>query len=143
MRTTLDRIRHAIGFELIALVLIVFVLSRFFGFEAHKIGALGIAFSLFATGWNFAYNLLFDKAMVKYTGQVTKQLRHRVIHAIVFEISLLWLTLPVIAWWLDISLLEAFIMDIGLVVFYLFYTYGYNLAYDKLFPMPSHAVSAS
>ena len=142
MRSTLDRIRHAIGFELIALALIVLVLSQLFGFEAHKIGTLGVAFSFFATGWNFAYNLLFDKAMKKYTGQTEKQFKHRVIHAILFEISLLWLTLPVIAWWLNISLVDAFIMDIGLVVFYLFYTYGYNLVYDKLFPLPVPAASA-
>lgn len=141
MRSTLDRIRHAIGFELIALVLIIVVLSQLFGFEAHKVGALGIAFSLFATGWNFVYNLLFDKAMMKYTGQLEKQTKHRIIHAILFELSLLWITLPVIAWWLNISLLDAFIMDIGLVVFYLFYTYGYNLAYDKVFPIPAGTAS--
>lgn len=142
MRSTLDRIRHAIGFELIALACIVLILSQLFGFDAHKIGALGVAFSLFATGWNFAYNLLFDKAMMKYTGQIEKQVKHRVVHALVFEISLLWFTLPVIAWWLNISLVDAFIMDIGLVVFYLFYTYGYNLAYDKIFPLPVSAASA-
>lgn len=141
MRSTLDRIRHAIGFELIALIFIVLLLSQLFGFEAHKIGALGIAFSLFATGWNFAYNLLFDKAMIKHVGQVEKQFKHRVIHAVLFEVSLLWFTLPAIAWWLNISLTEAFIMDIGLVIFYLFYTYGYNLAYDKVFPLPAHSAT--
>ncbi|MGF1757809.1 PACE efflux transporter [Photobacterium sagamiensis] len=134
MRTTYDRIRHAIGFELIALMLIMLGFSLLMDFEVHKIGLLGLAFSVFTTGWNFVYNILFDKAMMKCTGQTGKAFKHRIIHALVFEVTLLWLTLPVMAWFLEISLLEALIMDLGLVVFYLFYTYGYNWAYDQLFP---------
>ncbi len=38
-------------------------------------------------------------------------------------------------WWLNISLWDALIMDIGLVLFYLVYAYIYNIAYDKLFPI--------
>ncbi|MGP5533915.1 chlorhexidine efflux transporter [Psychrobacter celer] len=40
-----------------------------------------------------------------------------------------------VAWYLNISLWHAFVMDASLVGFYLFYTFSYNWAYDKLFPI--------
>ncbi|SGY85610.1 Transporter [Moritella viscosa] len=40
-------------------------------------------------------------------------------------------------WFLDLSLWDAFVLDIGMVVFYLFYAYGYNLVFDKLFLVPT------
>ncbi|MBD8512786.1 PACE efflux transporter [Photobacterium sp. WH77] len=136
MRTHWDRIRHAVGFELIALVLITLVLSQGFGFDMAKIGLLGIVFSVIATVWNYVYNLWFDKAMLKYAGHVHKSTKHRMVHALGFELCLLWLTLPIMAWWLEIGLWQALVMDIGLVIFYLIYAYVYNLTYDKVFPLP-------
>jgi len=138
MRTRFDRIRHAILFELIGLVLIVGVLSQF-GFEMGHVGIMGVVFSVVATGWNYVYNILFDKHMMKKTGNTVKTTLNRVVHSLGFEGGLLILTIPAMAWFLKISLLEAFILDIGLVVFYLFYAYVYNLAYDKAFPIENRA----
>lgn len=134
MRNRLDRIRHAILFELIGLVLVVAVLSQF-GFEMGHVGVMGVVFSVVATGWNYVYNILFDNYMMKRTGSTVKTTMNRVMHSLCFEGGLLFLTIPAMAWFLNISLVEAFILDIGLVVFYLFYAYIYNLAYDKVFPI--------
>lgn len=134
MRSRFDRIRHAIMFELIGLILIVGVLSQF-GFEMGHVGIMGVVFSLVATGWNYVYNILFDKYMLRKTGSTVKSTLNRVVHSLGFEGGLLILTIPAMAWFLNISILEAFILDIGLVVFYLFYAYVYNLAYDKAFPI--------
>ncbi|MDD9178747.1 MULTISPECIES: PACE efflux transporter [Aliivibrio] len=134
MRSRFDRIRHAIMFELIGLILIVGVLSQF-GFEMGHVGIMGVVFSLVATGWNYVYNILFDKYMMRKTGTTIKSTLNRVVHSLGFEGGLLFLTIPAMAWFLNISLLEAFILDIGLVVFYLFYAYVYNLAYDEAFPI--------
>ncbi|WP_432454816.1 MULTISPECIES: chlorhexidine efflux transporter [unclassified Agarivorans] len=46
-------------------------------------------------------------------------------------------SLPIIAWWLGVSLLSALLMDAAMVVYDLFFAYFYNLAYDKLFPLAS------
>ncbi|WP_407332226.1 PACE efflux transporter [Enterovibrio sp. 27052020O] len=141
MRTMTDRIRHAIAFEVIGLILIVSILSQF-GFDAAHTGVMGIAFSVIATGWNYIYNVWFDKAMMKRTGTTKKAQKHRILHAVLFELGLLWITLPAMAWWLNISLWQAFLMDIGLVAFYLVYAYVFNIAYDKLFPVHSETVAA-
>ncbi|WP_325893832.1 PACE efflux transporter [Grimontia sp. NTOU-MAR1] len=134
MRTAADRIRHAIAFEVIGLILIVSILSLF-GFDAAHTGVLGVVFSVLATGWNYIYNLWFDKAMMRFAGKTEKTQKHRILHAVLFELGLLWITLPAIAWWLNINLWQAFLMDIGLVAFYLVYAYIYNLMYDKVFPI--------
>ena len=64
MRTRLDRIRHAILFEIIGLVVIMGILSQL-GFELGHVGAMGVLFSVVATGWNYVYNIGFDKYMLK------------------------------------------------------------------------------
>lgn len=135
MRTLPDRIRHTLGFEIFGLLLMLPIVALFTDLEMHKVGALGVGFSIFTTLWNLVYNILFDKGMLKCTGLVAKQTKHRVIHAIGFELSLLAISLPVIAWFLNISLFAALMMDLGLAVFYLFYSFGYNWAYDKVFPL--------
>lgn len=135
MRTTFDRIRHAIFFELIGLVIIVGILSQF-GFEMGHVGMMGVLFSVVATGWNYVYNIGFDRYMLNKTGSVNKSSLIRILHALGFEGGLLFLTIPLMALILSISLWDAFVLDIGLVIFYLFYAYVYNLSYDKLFPVP-------
>lgn len=46
------------------------------------------------------------------------------------------LLIPFIAWYLGISLMTALVMDIAIVVFYLVYAFVFNIAYDRLFPLP-------
>ena len=40
------------------------------------------------------------------------------------------LGVPLIAWWLKIDLWEAFLLDIGVLLFFLPYTYLYHWGYD-------------
>lgn len=136
MRTRFDRWRHAIGFELIGLILVVIGLNQILGADASHLGVMGLAFSIVATLWNYIYNIWFDKALLTLTGSVQKSIKIRVIHAIMFEAGLLIVTIPFIMWWMEMGFVEAIIMDLGLVVFYLIYAFVYNLAYDRLFPVP-------
>ncbi len=137
MRNTSDRIRHAIGFEVIGLLAAIPFVTLIFGVELHQSGAIGILLSVAATIWNYVYNLYFDKLTLKMLGGTEKSQSVRVIHALGFETELLVLTLPVLAWMLGTTLLQAFVMDIALITFYLVYAYLYNLAYDKIFPLAS------
>ncbi len=137
MRTTKDRIRHALGFEIIGLLIFAPLASLVFGFELHTMGLMAVVGSIIATIWNYFYNILFDNAMLKLRGQVQKTVPIRVLHAILFEGGLLLLFLPMIAWYLGITLWQAFMMDITMATFYLIYAFVYNWIYDKVFPVPS------
>ena len=79
--------------------------------------------------------------MVKLRGNVHKTLMIRVGHALLFEGGLLILFMPMIAWYLGISLWEAFIMDIAMATFYVLYAFVFNWIYDKVFPIPEAAVT--
>lgn len=139
MRTAKDRIRHTIGFELIGLLIFAPVGSWLFGFALHQMGIIAVVASLIAAGWNYLYNLLFDKAMLRFTGQLRKPVAVRMLHAILFELGLLVVFLPMVAWYLDMSLLDAFIMDIAVAAFYVVYAFIYNWVYDALFPVGATA----
>ena len=136
MRTTLDRIRHAILFELVGLVLMIGGGSVLTGFDAHALGVIGVVSSLVATAWNYVYNLGFDRAMLRLRGSVLKTHPIRALHALLFEGGLLVLLLPFVAWMLGVSLWQAFLFDLAIAVFYIVYGYAYNWAYDRVFPMP-------
>ena len=46
---------------------------------------------------------------------------------------------PLIAWWLNVSLWQAFLLDIGVLLFFLPYTYVYHWAYDVVRERDGHA----
>ena len=143
MRTTLDRIRHALLFELIGLVLLIGGGSILTGFDVHALGVIGVVSSLIATAWNYVYNLAFDRAMLRLRGSVLKTHPIRALHALLFEGGLLVLLLPFVAWMLDVTLWQAFLFDLAIAAFYIVYGYAYNWAYDRVFPMPELLVRAA
>ncbi|OBU16868.1 transporter [Photobacterium aquimaris] len=136
MRTRLDRIRHAVCFEVIGLILLVGVLSQL-GFDGSHVGVVGIAFSILATGWNYIYNIWFDRMLYRRYKTAVKTTAIRIVHSLGFEAGLLVVTIPILSWVLKVTLWEAFVLDIGMVLFYLIYAYVYNIAYDRLFPIPA------
>ena len=135
MRTIKDRIRHTLAFQIIGLLTFAPLASWVFGFEMHLMGAIAIVASITATIWNYIYNLLFDHALLKWRKNSHKTLSLRVLHALLFEAGLLCLLLPFIAWYLNMTLWEAFKMDIVMATFYLVYAFIYNLIYDKVYPI--------
>ena len=136
MRSALDRLRHAISFEIIALILVIPAGAILFNVPLHDFGVVGIVSATLATLWNLGYNVLFDLALQRLTGTTLKSRIVRVLHALAFEAGLLMVLLPFIAWYLGISLWDAFVLDIALAAFYLVYAYVFNLIYDTLFPLP-------
>ena len=142
MRTTSDRIRHAISFELIALFVVTPLGAWIFGMPMSEIGVVAVVSATIATGWNYLYNLLFDHAMLRVRASVHKTPAIRVVHALLFEGSLLILLLPFIAWYLGVGLVQAFWMDVSFAAFYLVYTFIFNWAYDLLFPIPDAGAPA-
>jgi uncharacterized membrane protein len=105
-------------------------------------GIVGAVAALIAATWNYIYNILFDRAMLRFTGQLKKSTAIRVLHAILFEGGLLIVFLPSVAWYLKIGLVEAFIMDIAVAGYYMVYAFFYNWAYDVIFPIPNATPSA-
>ncbi|MBC7284626.1 PACE efflux transporter [Hoeflea sp.] len=143
MRDTKDRLRHALSFEIIALVLVTPLGAWVFGLPLAEIGIVAIVSATIATGWNYLYNLLFDHALIRIAGHVRKSIAVRIVHALLFEGGLLLILLPFIAWYLGVSLLDAFLMDASFAAFYLVYTFIFNWVYDLVFPIPDTGPSGN
>lgn len=56
----------------------------------------------------------------------------RIVHAVGFEVIAIAICAPLAAWMLNISLLQAFMVEIGFFLFFLPYSVIYNWAYDAL-----------
>lgn len=136
MRKSWDRVRHALLFEVFGLLLVVPLGALVFSMPMHDIGVVGVVSATLAMAWNYIYNLIFDTVLERTRGTTLKTVRLRVVHAVLFELGLLIVLMPFIAWYLGISLLHAFIMDISFALFYMIYAFVFNLAYDRAFPLP-------
>jgi len=139
MRTVSDRIRHALSFEIIGLILVVPMGALVFQHPMQDIGVITVVSSIVATGWNYLYNLGFDHAMQRLTGSVKKSVPVRIGHAVLFEFGLVALLMPFVAWYLGIGIIEALVLDVSLAALYMVYAFGFNWAYDRVFPIPGIA----
>ncbi|MGE0351501.1 PACE efflux transporter [Hydrogenophaga sp.] len=97
-----------------------------------------VAASAIAVLWNLVYNTLFERWEARQTKRGRSLLR-RAVHAMGFEFGLVVTLVPLFAWWLNISLWQAFLLDLGLIVFFLGYTFAFNLVFDRIFGLPLSA----
>lgn len=143
LRSPSDRVRHALLFECVALALVIPVGAHLFGLHTEDMGIIGIGGAVTATVWNYLYNLGFDHALRRLTGSVSKTVGMRVLHTLLFEAGLQVVLLPAIAWYLRVSIPQAFSMSFSLALFYLVYAFFFNIAYDWIFPVtPSYRAHA-
>ncbi|WP_295807540.1 PACE efflux transporter [uncultured Nitratireductor sp.] len=136
MRTAADRIRHAVSFELIALLIVTPLASWAFGKPMFDMGVVAIVSATIATLWNYIYNLGFDHALRRFTGSVRKTVPMRVVHAVLFEGGLLLALMPTTALFLGVPIIEALFVNASFALFYLVYAFVFNWAYDVIFPVP-------
>lgn len=139
MRTTRDRIRHAISFEVIGLVLVTPLGAAAYGMPLADIGIVSLVSATIAMVWNYVFNLMFDHALLQLLGDLHKTVVMRIFHAALFEAGLVAVLMPFMAWYLNVSLFHALTMDVSFSLFYMVYAFGFNWGYDRVFPVPASA----
>ncbi|WP_174873257.1 multidrug/biocide efflux PACE transporter [Vogesella oryzae] len=127
-KTLRERIFHAVLYEVCAMALLVPLGSWLGDADLAHIGALGLMMSTIAMLWNMLFNALFERLERRYHWQRNPTVRS--LHAIGFEGGMLLLTIPLVAWWLECSLWQALLLDVGVLLFFLPYTYVFNWSYD-------------
>lgn len=125
-----ERFFHALGFEVVAIAICAPLGTWLLGYSLAHMGLLTLMISLIAMTWNMTFNALFDRAQRRWGFRRT--LLARGVHSVLFETGLIVAVVPLAAWWLDIGLWEAFVLDIGIVLFFLPYTFAFNWIYDHL-----------
>lgn len=125
-----ERFFHALGFELLAIAICAPLGAWLLGHSLAHMGLLTLMISLIAMAWNMVFNAVFDRAQQRLGFRRT--LGARAVHSLLFEIGLILAVVPLAAWWLDIGLWDAFVLDIAIVLFFLPYTFAFNWSYDRL-----------
>lgn len=136
VRTGRDRLRYSSLFELLLLAILAplgaLVLER----PVLDVGLLSIILCLKAMLVNLIYNWLFDLWDVR-AGRIPTErtLVGRITHAIGFECVLVLTSLPIVIWWLGLTLLQALLLDVAVTGIVVAYTIMFGWCYDRIFPV--------
>jgi len=125
---TKERIFHSILFEAIALVFVISAAIVFTDAGITSVTGLALGLSLIAMCWNYIYNLVFDHIFGH--NRIDRSFKMRIGHGLGFELGMIFATLPLMMWVLHLDLWTVFVMDIGVVIFFLVYAIIYNWSYD-------------
>ena len=127
-------------YEAIAIVLSALLLALMS--QGRAVDSLGIAIvaSAIAIIWNLLFNTLFER-WEKSCSHTSRRLGIRLLHALGFEGGLLLFLVPVLAWWYSVSIWQALLMDVGLLVFFVFYTFVFTWVFDRVFGLPTTRTS--
>lgn len=136
------RIIQAVLYEVIAVVAVAPALALLFDEPVISTVGLTVLMSTVALVWNYTFNRWFERWEVR---QQTKgrSFKRRVIHGLGFEGSLVVMLVPVMAYWLNISLLVAFVANLGVLAFFFVYVVGFTWAFDRIFGLPRSASERS
>jgi uncharacterized membrane protein len=128
-------------YELIAIAVASTGLALGSGASLERAGLIAVVSSIIAVVWNLVYNTLFERweARQRVRG---RSIRRRIAHAVGFELGLLVLLVPLFAWWFGITVWHALVLEMGLALFFLGYTFVFNWAFDKIFGLPASALPA-
>lgn len=128
--TVFERFVYAFFFEIFGIGISTPLFAWLTGTGMADMGVIATVIAIMALLWNMLFNSLFDGWLKR--NNLRKNTRLRILHAFLFELGLICGALPFIMWWLKINLWDALTLDIGLILFYLPYTYIYSLVYDTL-----------
>lgn len=132
------RVIYVSTYEIIGLGISSLGLALLSGTQLTHTGPLSFLITTIAVSWNFIYNLIFE-AWEKRQTLRQRTVKRRVAHAIGFQLTLVVFLIPLIAWWMNISFLEAFLLDAALIVIIPIYTFIFNWSFDRLFGVPLSA----
>jgi uncharacterized membrane protein len=99
---------------------------------------LSILTATIALCWSYVFNSIFE---AWETRQAVKgrSLKRRTAHALLFEGGLVLICIPVMAWWLQVGLVEALFYEAGLIAVFIAYTYLFTWGFDRIFGLPASA----
>lgn len=134
----LRRVVYVIAFEILAIALSTALLTVLSGGHADDSLPVAVAVSAIAVIWNYVFNTAFE-ACERRLGIAGRTIGVRVAHTAGFEFGLFLFTVPLYMAWYHVGLVEAFRMEMAILVFFLVYTFVFTWAFDTLFALPRHS----
>jgi uncharacterized membrane protein len=138
MSPTTRRVFQAVLYEAIAIAAVGPALGVLFSEPVGSTVGLAVCMSTVALAWNYVFNGWFEKWEAKQVVRGRSLLR-RLAHGAGFEGGLLLMLVPIMAWWLQVTLLTAFVADLGILAFFFVYAVVFTWAFDRIFGLPQSA----
>ncbi|HID8209737.1 TPA: PACE efflux transporter [Serratia marcescens] len=132
---------YVTAYEIIGMAISALGLALLSGHAPSSTGPLAVVITTIAVSWNFIYNYLFEWWESRQVSR-TRTLKRRILHAVGFQLTLVVYLIPLLAWWMGITLWQALLLDMALIVIIPCYTFLFNWAFDKLFGLPASALPA-
>ena len=129
-KTLTERVIHAISFEGLATLILAPTAAWLMQRSVVEMGGLSILLATLAMVWNLIYNAAFDRLWP--VSRVARTLKVRALHAIGFESGFIVIGITAVALLLGVSLIQAFMLEIGFMLFFLPYTMAFNWVWDTL-----------
>ena len=140
IRCGLDRVRYTVVFEVLLIAMLVPLSALVLDRQIVDVGFLAVALAIKAMVFGFVYNWFFDR-WDAHAGRIPTQrsFARRILHAAGFECGLVMTSLPIVVWWLDLTILQAVAMDLAVTLFVVVYTFAFSWIYDRLCPVSQSA----
>jgi uncharacterized membrane protein len=134
------RVLQAVLYESIAIVAVGPALGWMFAEPIGSTIALAVLLSSVALAWNYVFNGWFERWEARQPVK-GRSWRRRLLHGLGFEGGLVVMLVPLMAWWLDTTLLKAFVADLGVLAFFFVYAIVFTWAFDRVFGLPASATA--
>ena len=129
-KTLTERVIHAVSFEGLATLILAPTAAWLMQRSVLEMGGLSVLLATLAMVWNLIYNAAFDRLWP--VSRVVRTLKVRALHAIGFESGFILIGVTAVALILGVSLIQAFKLEIGFMLFFLPYTMLFNWVWDTL-----------
>lgn len=136
-RSALERFIQAIIYEVVAIIFLTpvysFALDLPWGNSFATMAMISVAVII----WVAIYNTIFDRLMFRWSGRLAHQKTQmlRVFHAVLYEVTVTFIAVPIIIVMSGKSFWIALAADIGFSFIFAVYTYIFYLIYDTLRPV--------
>jgi len=129
-KTLTERVIHAVSFEGLATLILAPTAAWLMQRSVLEMGGLSVLLATLAMVWNLIYNAAFDRLWP--VSRVVRTLKVRALHAIGCESGFILIGVTAVALILGVSLIQAFMLEIGFMLFFLPYTMLFNWIWDTL-----------
>lgn len=133
------RVLQALLYEVGAIAFVGPVLAFAFNQSTQSTLPLAVLLSAIALCWSYVFNTMFERWESRQTVK-GRSLARRLAHGTGFEGGLTVILVPVMALWLHISFVAAFVANLGLLAFFFLYAIGFTWAFDRVFGLPKSAL---
>ena len=132
------RVLQALLYEVFAIAFVGPVLSLAFDKPPTSTLGLAVVLSTIALAWNYVFNTIFERWESRQAVR-GRSFARRLAHGTGFEGGLTLILVPVMSLWLDITPLNAFLANLGLLAFFFVYAIVFTWAFDRVFGLPQSA----